>query len=50
VDWVGIQDGTEKAKADHAKAFWGSGTEQLVRKNVLKARYGRWATRGTLHL
>jgi hypothetical protein len=26
-DWVGIQDGSEKAKTDCAKAFWGSGTE-----------------------
>jgi hypothetical protein len=49
-DWVGIQDGTEKARTDHAKAFWGSGTKQTVRKNVHKARYGRWATRATLHL
>ena len=47
---VAIHDGTKQSKETQVAAFWGSGTEGVVRKIVIRARYGRWATRNNLCL
>jgi hypothetical protein len=49
-EWVAIQDRSKQSKVAQAEAFWGSGTKEAVRKHVLKARYGRLATRNKLCL
>jgi hypothetical protein len=47
--WAAIPDGSEQGILALSNAFWGSGTLGAVRKYVLRARYGRLATRDNLH-
>ena len=49
-NWVAVHDGTKQSKEAHATAFWGLGTEGVVRTNVLRARYGIMTTRNNLCL